>query len=60
MHKDTVKGAAKQAAGSVKKTVGRATGDAAMEAKGASLEGEGLMQKSFGKVKDVARDILKH
>jgi uncharacterized protein YjbJ (UPF0337 family) len=60
MHKDTIKGAAKEAAGSVKKTVGRATGDTRMEADGATLEGEGAVQKTFGKVKDAARDMLKH
>jgi uncharacterized protein YjbJ (UPF0337 family) len=60
MHKDTVKGAAKEAAGAVKKTVGRAAGDTRMEADGAALEGEGAVQKTFGKVKDAARDILKH
>lgn len=60
MHKDTVKGAAKEAAGSIKKTVGRAAGDTRMEAEGAALEGEGTVQKSFGKVKDAVRDVLKH
>ena len=60
MHKDTIKGAAKEAAGSVKKTVGRAAGDTQMEAEGAALEGEGAVQKTFGKAKDAVRDILKH
>jgi len=60
MHKDTVKGAAKEAAGSVKKTVGRATGDTRMETEGAAMEGEGAVQKNVGKVKDAVRDVLKH
>jgi uncharacterized protein YjbJ (UPF0337 family) len=60
MHKDTIKGAAKQAAGSMEKKVGRATGDTDMEARGAAREGEGAVQKTFGKVKDAARDALKH
>ena len=60
MHKDAIKGAAKEAAGSVKKNVGRVAGDTQMEAEGAALEGEGAVQKTFGKAKDAVRDILKH
>jgi uncharacterized protein YjbJ (UPF0337 family) len=60
MHKDTIKGAAKQAAGNVEKTVGRATGDTEMETRGAAREGEGAVQKTFGKAKDAVRDVLKH
>lgn len=60
MHKDTIKGAAKQAAGKVEKNMGRAAGDSSMEAKGAAKEGEGMVQKSFGKTKDAMRDALKH
>jgi uncharacterized protein YjbJ (UPF0337 family) len=60
MHKDTIKGAAKEAAGSVKKNVGRAAGDTRMEADGAALEGEGAVQKTVGKAKDAIRDVLKH
>ena len=36
MHKDTVKGTAKDAAGAIRKTAGRATGDMDMEADGAA------------------------
>jgi uncharacterized protein YjbJ (UPF0337 family) len=60
MHKDTIKGAAKEAAGNIEKNVGRATGDSEMEAKGAAREGAGAVQKTVGKVKDAARDALKH
>jgi uncharacterized protein YjbJ (UPF0337 family) len=60
MQKDTIKGAAKEAAGSVKKNVGRAVGDTRMEAGGAAMEGEGAVQKNFGKAKDAVRDALKH
>jgi len=59
MNKDTIAGAAKQAAGSIEKKVGHAVGDTSMEAKGAVKEGEGLVQKSFGQAKDAARDALK-
>ncbi len=60
MHKDTVKGSAKEAGGVVKKKVGQATGDVNMEAEGAALEGEGKVQKTVGKVKEGVRDVLKN
>ena len=60
MHKDTVKGAAKDAAGAMKKTAGRATGDMDMEADGAAMQTEGKMQKTFGDAKEAVRDLLKH
>jgi uncharacterized protein YjbJ (UPF0337 family) len=59
MSNDTVKGTAKEAAGSVEKTVGKATGNTRMEAKGAALEGEGAVQKTVGKAKDAVIDVLK-
>jgi uncharacterized protein YjbJ (UPF0337 family) len=36
MHKDTMKGAAKDAKGSMKEAMGKATGDERMQAEGAS------------------------
>jgi uncharacterized protein YjbJ (UPF0337 family) len=60
MHKDTMKGAMKDAEGSVKKNIGRAAGDEQMEAEGMAEQGEGKMQKGVGKLKDGVRDILKH
>jgi len=60
MHKDTIKGAAKDAAGAVKKHVGRATGDERMEAEGMGDQAEGKIQKGVGKMKDGVRDILKN
>lgn len=60
MHKDTVKGTAKDAAGAVKKTAGRATGDMDMEADGAAMQTEGKIQKTFGNAKEAVRDVLKH
>jgi uncharacterized protein YjbJ (UPF0337 family) len=60
MHKDTVKGAAKDAKGSMKKAMGRATGDERMEAEGAAEKIEGKVQKGVGNLKDAARDALKH
>jgi uncharacterized protein YjbJ (UPF0337 family) len=60
MHKDTVKGAMKDAAGAVKKNTGRAMGDGEMEAEGMAEQGEGKLQKGVGKMKDGVRDVLKH
>ena len=60
MHKDQIKGAAKDAKGSVKEGVGKAMGDRRMEAEGAAERVEGKVQKGVGNVKDAARDALKH
>lgn len=60
MHKDEVKGAAKEARGHVKDAVGKVTGDAKLRADGAADKAEGKVQKAAGKVKDAARDALKH
>lgn len=59
MHKDTVKGAAKEVAGSVKQAVGKATGNERLEAEGAAEKLGGKIQKGVGEVKDAARDALK-
>ena len=60
MHKDTIKGAAKDAAGAVEKNIGKATGNERMEAEGLAKQAEGKAQKTFGKAKDAGRDMLKH
>jgi len=60
MHKDQIKGAAKDAAGSMKEGVGKATGNDRMAAEGAAERVEGKMQKGVGAMKDAARDALKH
>ena len=59
MHKDTIKGAMKDAEGSVKKNVGRATGNESMEAEGIAEQGEGKLQKGVGKLKDGVRLLFK-
>lgn len=59
MHKDTVKGAAKEATGSVKQAVGKATGNERLEAEGAGEKIAGKVQKGVGDLKDAARDALK-
>lgn len=60
MHKDTVKGAMKDAEGSVKKNIGRATGDEQMEAEGMGEQAAGKMQKAFGDAKEGVRKALKN
>ena len=60
MHKDQIKGAAKEAKGSMKEGVGKAVGDRRMEAEGMTDRATGKMQKGVGKVKDAARNALKH
>jgi uncharacterized protein YjbJ (UPF0337 family) len=60
MHKDQVKGAAKDAKGSVKQAVGKATGNDRMAAEGAADRVAGKMQKGVGDVKDAARQALKN
>lgn len=60
MHKDTVKGAAKDAAGSIKQATGKATGNERLEAEGTADKVAGKVQKGVGNLKDAARDALKN
>lgn len=60
MHKDEIKGAAKQARGNIKDAIGKATGDAKLRADGMADKVEGRAQKAAGKVKEAAREALKH
>jgi uncharacterized protein YjbJ (UPF0337 family) len=60
MHKDTVKGAMKDAKGSMKEAAGKATGNERMQAEGATEKVAGKVQKGVGYLKDAARDALKH
>ena len=59
MHKDEMKGAAKDAKGSIKEGLGKASGDERMEAEGAAERVEGKVQKGVGSLKEAARDALK-
>jgi uncharacterized protein YjbJ (UPF0337 family) len=59
MHKDEIKGAAKDIAGSAKEAAGKATGNDRLAAEGASERVEGKVQKGVGSLKDAARDVLK-
>ena len=59
MHKDEVKGGAKQARGAVKDAVGKATGDRNLQADGKADKVEGKIQQGVGKAKEAVRDALK-
>jgi uncharacterized protein YjbJ (UPF0337 family) len=60
MHKDTMKGAAKDLKGSMKEAAGKVTGNDRMRAEGAAEKTVGKMQKGLGDMKDAARNALKH
>lgn len=60
MHKDEVKGAGKQAKGAIKEAAGKMTGDERLEAEGIAEKAAGKVQSGVGKLKDAARDALKH
>jgi len=60
MHKDEIKGTAKQAKGAMKEAAGKASGDDRMRAEGATEKTVGKAQKGVGNLKDAARDALKH
>jgi uncharacterized protein YjbJ (UPF0337 family) len=60
MHKDTIKGAAKDASGSIKEAAGKLTGNERLEAEGAAEKTVGKVQKGVGDLKDAARNALKN
>lgn len=60
MHKDQIKGAAKDAAGSIKQAAGKVTGDERLEAEGTADRISGKIQQGVGNLKDAARDALKN
>ena len=55
MDKDRVAGSAKQATGAVKEAVGKATGDAKLQADGKSDKVAGKVQNAVGGLKDAIR-----
>jgi uncharacterized protein YjbJ (UPF0337 family) len=60
MHKDEMKGTAKETKGAMKEAAGKATGNDRMRAEGATEKTAGKVQKGVGNLKDAARDALKH
>lgn len=59
MNKDTIKGAAKEAAGVVQKEFGKAVDSPKHMAEGGAKEVEGKTQKAFGDAKDKVGDAIK-
>jgi uncharacterized protein YjbJ (UPF0337 family) len=55
MDKDRIKGAAKQAAGKIKQTVGKIVGDAKLESDGAVETAAGKVQNAVGGLKDALK-----
>ena len=55
MNKQQIKGATNEVTGSVKKGVGKATGDRTLQAKGAARELKGKAQQGLGNAKEDAK-----
>lgn len=55
---DKVKGLANEAAGNVKQTVGKATGNRNMEVNGVVQERKGEAQQAIGKAKDAVKKVV--
>ena len=60
MDKDRVKGAVNDAAGRVKRQVGEWTGDPNAQVEGSMQQVKGKAQKTWGTLKDAARDANKN
>jgi uncharacterized protein YjbJ (UPF0337 family) len=56
MDKDRIKGAVDDAAGRAKRQVGEWTGDTKSQVEGATQQVKGKTEKTWGNVKDAARD----
>jgi uncharacterized protein YjbJ (UPF0337 family) len=52
MHKDRIRGSAKQAKGAIKEGVGKVTGDSKLKAEGAMEKVAGKAQNAMGGIKD--------
>jgi uncharacterized protein YjbJ (UPF0337 family) len=59
MNKDQVKGAVKDAAGTVQEKAGQMTGSTTTQAKGLAKQAEGTAQKQVGDVKEAAKDATR-
>jgi uncharacterized protein YjbJ (UPF0337 family) len=59
MDKDRIAGAAHEAKGSVKESVGKAVGDGKLQSDGKAETTAGTVQNAVGGVKDTLRDIVK-
>jgi uncharacterized protein YjbJ (UPF0337 family) len=59
MDKDRIVGSGKQIKGAGKQVVGKAVGDAKLEAEGNADKIEGKVQNTIGGLKDTVKDALK-
>jgi uncharacterized protein YjbJ (UPF0337 family) len=59
MDKDRIIGSAKEIKGAIKETIGKATGDAKLQADGKTDKTAGTIQNAIGGVRDTVRDALK-
>jgi uncharacterized protein YjbJ (UPF0337 family) len=59
MDKDRIVGSAKEIKGSVKETIGKATGDVKLQSDGKADKVKGKVQNALGDAKDAVRDALK-
>ncbi len=57
MDKDRIEGSAKQVSGKVKETVGKALGDAKLQADGKADVIKGKVQNAIGSLKDNLREV---
>jgi uncharacterized protein YjbJ (UPF0337 family) len=55
MNKDRIAGAAKEAKGSIKETIGKAVGDSKLESEGKADKVEGKVQNAIGGLKDALK-----
>lgn len=58
MDKDRIAGAAQEAKGAIEAAVGKATGDAKLQADGAADKAAGKVRKAIGGAKDALRHKL--
>jgi uncharacterized protein YjbJ (UPF0337 family) len=56
MDKDRIKGAVRQAKGTLKKAAGKLTGDTRLEAEGRAANAAGKVQSAVGGLKDALRE----
>jgi uncharacterized protein YjbJ (UPF0337 family) len=59
MDNDRIAGAAHQAKGAIKETLGKVTGDGKMKAEGAAEKAGGRVQNAYGGAKDTVRDATR-
>ena len=58
MDKNRIVGSAKEVKGSIKEGIGKATGDAKLQADGRADKAKGKVQNAIGGIKDAVRDSM--